>query len=104
VKLFFNSTDEIGVLNKFNKSEIKTVDVHTLPENEKIIDCIAQGKRVNATKLLYVCKNCGMESKKWLGQCPECKSWNSLSVAGQPADISYSPFINRMKEWFGEFF
>lgn len=26
----------------------------------------------------YVCDNCGYESSKWVGQCPDCKSWNSL--------------------------
>lgn len=24
----------------------------------------------------FFCKECGYESSKWLGQCPECKQWN----------------------------
>lgn len=26
----------------------------------------------------FFCKECGYESPKWLGQCPECKQWNSF--------------------------
>jgi DNA repair protein RadA/Sms len=29
-------------------------------------------------KIQYVCQNCGSTSPKWQGQCPDCKSWNSL--------------------------
>lgn len=32
-------------------------------------------------KLVFFCKECGMESPKWLGQCPGCKAWNSLVEA-----------------------
>ena len=34
-------------------------------------------------KLVFFCKECGMESPKWLGQCPGCKAWNSLVEAPQ---------------------
>jgi DNA repair protein RadA/Sms len=30
------------------------------------------------TKVAFFCQNCGNESAKWLGQCPACKSWNTL--------------------------
>lgn len=26
----------------------------------------------------FVCQQCGAESPKWLGRCPECGEWNSL--------------------------
>jgi DNA repair protein RadA/Sms len=26
----------------------------------------------------FVCQNCGHQSRKWLGKCPECGEWNSL--------------------------
>ncbi|MGH7892657.1 MAG: hypothetical protein ACREN0_10335 [Thermodesulfobacteriota bacterium] len=25
----------------------------------------------------FVCQNCGNNSTRWLGKCPECGSWNS---------------------------
>jgi len=32
-------------------------------------------KQSNTT---FICQNCGYESRKWLGKCPECGEWNSL--------------------------
>ncbi len=29
-------------------------------------------------KTIYLCSNCGFESSKWLGKCPECSSWGTL--------------------------
>src|SRR5688500_9564784 len=26
---------------------------------------------------IYVCQNCGSQSRKWLGRCPDCGEWNS---------------------------
>ena len=31
-----------------------------------------------AANSIFVCQNCGYESRKWLGKCPECGEWNSL--------------------------
>jgi DNA repair protein RadA/Sms len=51
----------------------------------------------SSAKVVYVCKECGRESLKWLGRCPDCQQWNtftemtvraevsSLRPAGQPA-------------------
>ena len=30
-------------------------------------------------KTAYVCGNCGYDSAKWLGQCPACHEWNTMS-------------------------
>lgn len=30
-------------------------------------------------KTKFVCNECGYETVKWMGKCPECGSWNSLS-------------------------
>jgi len=30
------------------------------------------------TDTIFVCQNCGHQSSKWLGKCPECGEWNSL--------------------------
>jgi DNA repair protein RadA/Sms len=29
-------------------------------------------------KTVFTCQNCGYQSGKWLGKCPDCNSWNSL--------------------------
>jgi len=31
------------------------------------------------TKTFYTCQNCGYQSAKWLGKCPDCSSWNTLT-------------------------
>ncbi|MDP3858024.1 MAG: DNA repair protein RadA [Stagnimonas sp.] len=33
-------------------------------------------------KTAYICQECGSQSPKWVGQCPDCGAWNSL-VEGQ---------------------
>jgi DNA repair protein RadA/Sms len=50
-------------------------------------------------KTIFVCRNCGKESLKWLGRCPNCQEWNSfeetvVSTATTPlppADLSNPP-------------
>ena len=29
-------------------------------------------------KIIFVCRECGATSPKWLGRCPECESWNTF--------------------------
>jgi DNA repair protein RadA/Sms len=29
-------------------------------------------------KTVYICQQCGVETPKWSGQCPNCQAWNSL--------------------------
>ena len=30
------------------------------------------------SKTLYVCSQCGYETPRWMGKCPDCGSWNTL--------------------------
>ncbi len=30
------------------------------------------------TKTIFSCQNCGYQSPKWLGRCPDCASWNTF--------------------------
>ena len=41
-------------------------------------------------KSVYVCSQCGFESAKWYGRCPECGEWNSFSeeIRQAPAKAS----------------
>ncbi len=32
----------------------------------------------SASKTAFFCSQCGYETSKWMGQCPGCKSWNTL--------------------------
>ncbi|HSR12948.1 MAG TPA: DNA repair protein RadA [Thermodesulfobacteriota bacterium] len=31
------------------------------------------------SKTVFACQNCGYQSPKWLGKCPDCGSWNSMA-------------------------
>ena len=33
---------------------------------------------MKGTKTMFVCRECGATSIKWLGRCPDCASWNSF--------------------------
>jgi DNA repair protein RadA/Sms len=34
-------------------------------------------------KVVFVCRECGKESSKWLGRCPDCQQWNSFTEMTQ---------------------
>jgi DNA repair protein RadA/Sms len=44
------------------------------------------------TKTVYACQNCGYQSAKWLGRCPDCSSWNSF------VEEDYSAALSKAKE------
>ncbi|MBO6147439.1 MAG: DNA repair protein RadA [Lachnospiraceae bacterium] len=39
----------------------------------------------NKSDTVFFCKNCGYESTKWLGQCPACHEWNTMTEAPRAA-------------------
>ncbi len=45
-------------------------------------------------KTVFVCRECGKTSPKWLGRCPECESWNSFDEE-ELHDNSQKMNINR---------
>jgi DNA repair protein RadA/Sms len=45
----------------------KSCKVQTVSKTEK-----------STTKMVFVCQECGKESYKWLGRCPDCQQWNSF--------------------------
>ena len=32
----------------------------------------------NRNKVKFVCANCGAESPRWMGRCPQCGQWNTM--------------------------
>ena len=46
-------------------------------------------------KVMYVCEECGQETTKWMGKCPNCGRWNTMKefkVAGSSSKIQNSKF------------
>ena len=38
------------------------------------------------TKTVYVCSNCGNEQSRWVGKCPACDSWNTMTEEVRSAE------------------
>lgn len=51
---------------------------------------MAKGK-----KSVFFCQNCGHEEKKWLGQCPMCKEWNTFVEETISEGVSFSKTVSR---------
>ena len=51
----------------------------------------ARSRTQRSTAVGYVCAECGHEVAKWVGRCPHCRSWGSLSELTEPA-----PAIHRI--------
>ena len=43
-------------------------------------------------KTIYVCTQCGETSPRWLGRCPSCGAWNTMTedVVAEPAKAATS--------------
>jgi DNA repair protein RadA/Sms len=46
-------------------------------------------------KHVFICQQCGKESPKWLGRCPDCQAWNSfvetkVTLSRAPSQLSSS--------------
>lgn len=45
-------------------------------------------------KTIFSCQQCGYESPKWLGKCPECGTWNSMVEEEKVADFQRAVTIS----------
>jgi len=41
--------------------------------------------RKSQSRTIFVCQQCGKESPRWLGRCPNCQQWNSFVEKAVPA-------------------
>ena len=46
------------------------------------------------TKTIFVCQQCGKESLKWLGRCPNCQQWNTFVETAAAASAASSGSIS----------
>jgi DNA repair protein RadA/Sms len=42
-------------------------------------------------RVTYICGECGYESAKWMGKCPQCGSWNTMTESAQVKVKSAAP-------------
>ena len=44
---------------------------------------------------IFLCNECGYETSRWIGRCPSCGAWNSLSEYTPPKEVkTVSPGIS----------
>ena len=48
----------------------------------------------SSTRTSFVCQQCGKESLKWLGRCPNCQQWNSFVEKTVTAPATSFQFIS----------
>ena len=49
-------------------------------------------------KIAYVCSNCGQESAKWIGKCPNCGQWNTFKEIRIAANSNSSSAASALRE------
>jgi DNA repair protein radA len=52
-------------------------------------------------KIAYVCDNCGQESAKWIGRCPNCGQWNTFKQIRIAPDVGVSSAKTLVSHTFG---
>lgn len=52
-------------------------------------------------KIAYVCDNCGQESAKWIGRCPNCGQWNTFKQIRIAPDVGVSSANTLVSHTFG---
>ena len=45
----------------------------------------------NKERVSYICGECGYESAKWMGKCPQCESWNTMTEFAEVKVKSATP-------------
>ena len=53
-------------------------------------------------KIVFYCSNCGYESAKWLGKCPDCNSWNTFTEEEKISTKNTLPREAPIPEMIGE--
>lgn len=48
-------------------------------------------KTAQKLKSIFVCEECGYESPKWLGKCPSCGGWNTMTEAVSETSKTAAP-------------
>jgi len=48
---------------------------------------------MKAQKSIYSCTQCGSQSPKWLGRCPDCNAWNSFVEEASMAAGAKAPLV-----------
>jgi len=50
----------------------------------------------STARTIFICQECGKESPKWLGRCPECQQWNSFVETTVSASVTSSRPVTQL--------
>lgn len=79
-----------SVLSEFSGKIFFSVFVYSVVEWEKLM---MKNEKKDKTK--FFCQECGYESLKWLGRCPDCGKWNTFVEESLPEfQVQASGFIS----------
>lgn len=45
-------------------------------------------EKMAKSKSIFVCSECGYETARWLGRCPDCGNWNTLIEQAAKPDVA----------------
>lgn len=45
-------------------------------------------KQMTKQKTVYSCQNCGAQSPKWVGKCPDCNQWNTFAEESFSTEVT----------------
>ncbi|OUS43665.1 DNA repair protein-like protein [Ostreococcus tauri] len=75
-ELHQNHSDECHAFGRV-RARASTVMTPT-SDGRRSTRAYASSKSGTSTKTAYVCAECGEDARQWLGQCPACKTWDSM--------------------------
>src|SRR5581483_11221933 len=55
------------------------------------VSCMAARTKTSKDRPSYRCTECGWQTAKWLGRCPECQAWGTIEEYGTPAVRTTAP-------------
>ena len=47
---------------------------------------------MKSQKTVYVCSECDYQSAKWLGRCPSCGAWNTMTEETYEAPVGETEY------------
>ncbi len=57
---------------------IKTRNYSQFTGNDRWSGSVSEEIVMAKAKTIFVCSECGYETPRWMGKCPDCESWNTL--------------------------
>jgi DNA repair protein RadA/Sms len=81
--VFFTNT-KLRII--WNNSKLPVEYFHSLSIVSLTLPNLIFALKMAKQKTAFYCRSCGFESPKWIGKCPGCNQWNTLSEEMKPSN------------------